>query len=135
MKSGTAGMVCQVWNKWSRLLVVAIAMIMYLSLCLLSNADAIDQSVKTMLQRATGISDDDVKSIANKKELTLFDAYALAVHNTERLAMEGENSIQAGERKLQAIETFLPYFSLRANKECPPARTRYISIARSRVSL
>ncbi|OHD62862.1 MAG: hypothetical protein A2176_06910 [Spirochaetes bacterium RBG_13_51_14] len=88
-----------------------------------------------MLQRATGISDDDVKSIANKKELTLFDAYALAVHNTERLAMEGENSIQAEERKLQAIETFLPYFSIRANKVFPPAGTRYISIARSAVSL
>ena len=48
---------------------------------------------------------------------------------------DSENAIQAEERKLQAIESFLPYFSLRANKAFPEPDTRYVNLARSAVSL
>ncbi len=96
---------------------------------------AVDDDVKKVIRRATGITDEDVRAAAAKKEITLFDAFALAVHKTERMAIEGENAIQAEERKLQAIESFLPYFSLRANKAFPEPDTRYINLARSAVSL
>lgn len=96
---------------------------------------AIDNDVKKLLRKSTGITDDDVRTASAKKEITLFDAFALAVLRTERMAIEGENSIQAYERKLQAVESFLPYFSLRANKVFPAPDSRYISLARSAVSL
>jgi outer membrane protein len=76
------------------------------------NIYAIDDHVKKLLRKATGVTDDDVKAALNKNKITLFDAYALAVQKTERLAIEGENSVQAEERKLQAIEAFLPTLSL-----------------------
>jgi outer membrane protein len=91
--------------------------------------------LKKLLRKATGITDEDVKAAAEKKELSLFDAYALAVQKTERMAIEGESSIQAQERKLQAIESFLPYFSIRANLALPLRDARYVSLARSAVSL
>ncbi len=96
---------------------------------------AIDSGVTKLLRRATGITDGDVADASGKKEITLFGAYALAVHNTERLAIEGEGSIQAAERKLQAVETFLPYFSLRANYALPLPRNDYTALARSAASL
>lgn len=96
---------------------------------------AVDNDVKKLIRRATGITDEDVRAAAVKREITLFDAFALAVHKTERMALEGENAIQAEERKLQAIESFLPYFSLRANKAFPEPDTRYVNLARSAVSL
>jgi outer membrane protein len=104
-------------------------------LCAVSSFSALDETMKKMLRGVTGISEGDLAAASAAKDLTLFQAYVLAVNNTERLAIEGENSIQAEERKLQAIETFLPYFSLRANKAFPAAGTRYISAARSMVSL
>jgi outer membrane protein TolC len=96
---------------------------------------ALDDSLKKLLRQATGITEDDVKSAAEKREISLFDAYALAVQKTERMAIEGENSIQAQERKLQAIESFLPYFSIRANLALPLPDKNYVSLARSAVSL
>ncbi len=96
---------------------------------------AIDDDVKKMIRRATGITDEDVRAASGKKEISLFDAYALAVHKTERMAIEGESAIQAEERKFQAIESFLPYFSIRANKALPGPDSRYINLARSAVSL
>ncbi|MBP7736352.1 MAG: TolC family protein [Spirochaetes bacterium] len=96
---------------------------------------AIDSDVKKMLRAATGVTDEDVRAASGKKEITLFDAFALAVLKTERLAIEGESAIQAQERKLQAIEAWLPYFSLRANKVFPDPDTRHINLARSAVSL
>jgi outer membrane protein TolC len=96
---------------------------------------AIDADVKKLIRRATGITDGDVAEAAGKNEVTLFGAYALAVHNTERLAIQGEGSIQAAEKKIQAVETFLPYLSLRANYAMPLPRYNYIAIARSAASL
>ncbi len=96
---------------------------------------AVDEDVKKLLRKATGITDEDVSTAAGKKVISLFDAYALAVHRTERMAIEGESAIQAEERKLQSIESFLPYFSLRANKAFPGPDSRYINLARSAVSL
>ena len=112
--------------------------IMIVALCAiipLADIFAIDESVTRLLRRATGVTDGDVKAASSNKELTLFGAYALAVHNTERLAIEGEGSIQAAERKLQAVEAFLPYFSLRANYAIPRPRNNYTAIARSAASL
>ncbi len=100
----------------------------------LRDSYAIDEDVKKMLRKTTGITDEDVKSASSKKEITLFDAYALAVQKTERMAIEGENSIQAEERKLQAIETFLPYFSLRGNYGFLPPSSKYISMRQSGAS-
>ena len=105
------------------------------ALCLVSALYAVDNDVKKLLRQATGITDDDVRAASAKNELSLYDAFALAVQKTERMAIEGENSIQAQERKLQAIETFLPYFSLRANKAFPSPDSSYMSLARSAVSL
>ena len=106
-----------------------------LSVSIAASLYAVDDDVKKMIRRATGITDEDVKTASGKKDITLFDAFALAVHKTERMAIEGENAIQAEERKLQAIESFLPYVSLRANKAFPEPDTRYVNLARSAVSL
>jgi len=96
---------------------------------------AIDEGVMKLLRQATGITADDVTAASGRKAVTLFDAYALAVHNTERLAIQGESSIQAAERKLQAVESFFPQFSLRANYALPRPRSNYTAIARSAASL
>jgi outer membrane protein TolC len=120
-------------NKKPSLLIITGMLISIL--CAILSLHALDETVKKMLRKATGISDEDVKSASGKKEITLFDAYALAVRNTERLAIEGENSIQAEERKLQAIESFLPYFSIRGNYALTRPDTKYINIVRSTASL
>lgn len=106
-----------------------------LSVSIAASLHAIDSDVKKMLRAATGVTDEDVRAASGKKAISLFDAYALAVHRTERMAIEGESAIQAEERKLQAIEAFLPYFSIRANKAFPEPDTGYINLARSAVSL
>jgi outer membrane protein len=77
---------------------------------------ALDDDVKKMMTEASGITDEDAVFASKKKDATLFDLYALAVKNTERLAIEGENSIQAEARRAQAFGTFLPRVSLRANR-------------------
>ena len=104
-------------------------------MCFFETLSALDDSLKKLLRDSTGVTDDDVKSATGKKGISLFDAYALAVQKTERMAIEGENSIQAGERKLQAIETFLPQFSLRANKSFPKIGQSLYSLSRSSASL
>jgi outer membrane protein len=100
-----------------------------------SPARAIDDDVKKMVGRATGISDDDLKTAREKKGITLYDAYALAVYNTERMAMEGENSVQARARREHAVTAFLPRLSLKANRAIPGLSTRYLTSTRSMVSL
>ncbi len=92
-------------------------------------------AVRTMLREVTGITEDDIRSAREARELALFDAYALAVFNTEVMAIEGEHSVQARLRKEQAITSFLPTLSLRANKSYPEMKERYVSASRSMVSL
>jgi len=65
-------------------------------LCALIGATAAPgPTVRKMLYRVTGVTGDDVAAARAAKELTLFDAYALSVFNTETMAIEGENSVQA----------------------------------------
>ncbi|MFH0977355.1 MAG: TolC family protein [Spirochaetota bacterium] len=80
------------------------------------NAFAVDDDVKKMITEASGISDNDAVTASQKKAVTLFDVYALAVKNTERLAIEGESSIQSEAKRQQAYGAFLPKVYLRANK-------------------
>jgi outer membrane protein len=98
----------------------AYGMLIFFVCALTIDIYAIDNHVKKLLRQATGITDGDVKAASSKNKITLFDAYALAVQKTERLAIEGENSVQAEERKLQAIETFLPILSLNGSYAAYP---------------
>lgn len=88
-----------------------------------------------MLHRVTGITEDDVAAARAAKELALFDAFALSVFNTETMTIEGENSVQAALQREQAITSFLPRLSLKANKAFPEQKKNYTSLARSAVSL
>ena len=122
-------------NADRKIYVYIFILIMPIMFFLAANIFAIDEDVKKLLRKATGITDVDVNSALNKKDITLFDAYALAVQKTERLAIEGENSIQAEERKLQAIETFLPTLSLRgAYAAYPKPSSKYLLQNRSTAS-
>ncbi len=105
------------------------------TLCIATALYAIDEDVKKMLRQATGITDEDVAAAERKEKLTLFDAFALAVRNTERLAIEGEYSMQAKAKRDQAIDMFLPYVSLRANMAYPWYNSRYTALSRSAVGL
>lgn len=97
---------------------------------------AVDDDVKKLIYEAGGISEEDVIEASRKKELSLFDVYALSVKNTERMAIQGENSIQSDARRLQAFGAFLPKVSLKANKYLPKSTGTTISPAqRSTVSL
>ena len=80
------------------------------------NAFALDDDVKKMLSEASGITEEDSHAALQKKTARIFDIYALAVNNTERLAIEGENSIQSEARRAQAFGSFLPKVYLRGNK-------------------
>jgi outer membrane protein TolC len=94
-----------------------------------------DPGVIKMLHRVTGVTDQDVASARTAKELSLYDAYALSVFNTETMTIEGENSVQAALQREQAITSFLPRLSLKANKAFPEQKRNYQSLARSAVSL
>ncbi len=95
----------------------------------------IDETVRKMIRQATGVSDDDVKAASGKEKITLFDAYTLAVYNTERMAMEGENSVQSREKRLQAYTSFVPRLSLKAVKAFPGLSREYLTSSRSMMSL
>jgi len=122
-------------NMKKELFILVVILIVQIATGFVTDVSAIDEDLKKMLRKATGITNEDVSAASRKKELTLFDAYALAVQKTERMAIEGENSIQAEERKLQAIETFLPFLSLRANKAFPGPDSNNKSIKQSGASL
>ncbi len=99
-------------------------------------AYALNDDVKKLVTEASGVTDEDVKIAAQKKELTVFDVYALAAKNTERLAIEGENSIQSESRRTQAFGAFLPKVFLRGNKYLPSNNSKYSSSSpRSSISL
>jgi outer membrane protein len=101
----------------------------------LGAAAAPPDSVMKMLHRVTGVTGDDVAASRAAKELALFDAYALSVFNTETMSIEGENSVQAALEREQAVTSFLPRLSLKANKAFPEQKKNWSSLARSAVSL
>ncbi len=99
-------------------------------------AFAADNDIKKMIAEASGITDEDASAALKKKELALFDVYALAVKNTERLLIEGENSAQAEYRRTQAFGAFLPKVYLRGNKYFPGNDSKYSSSSqRANISL
>ncbi len=115
-------------------LIIALLMIPIV-LYAVKQARAADDAVKKMLHDVTGVNDGDIRSAREGKEMSLFSAYALAVFNTEVMAIEGEYSIQARLKKEQAITSFLPTLSLRANKSYPVMEENRVSASRSMVSL
>jgi outer membrane protein len=99
-------------------------------------AYALNDDVKKLITEASGITDEDAEIAAQKKAVTIFDVYALSAKNTERLAIESENSIQSESRLIQAFGSFLPKVFLRGNKYLPPNNSKYPSSApRSSISL
>lgn len=94
-----------------------------------------NDAVRRMLREVTGVTEGDISAARESKELSLFNAYALAMFNTEVMAIEGEHTVQAKLRREQAITSFLPTLSLRANKSYPEMKENYVSASRSMVSL
>lgn len=95
---------------------IKVPLISFIFILLSIYAYAVDDDVKKMMTEASGVSTEDTAAALQKKDVTLFDLYAIAVNNTERLAIEGENSIQAEARRAQAFGAFLPKVYLRAGK-------------------
>ncbi len=77
------------------------------------------KEIAPSLRQACGITDEDCRSAEKKSTVGLFDLYALAVRNTEKMQIERENVIQAEARRDQAIGSFFPKISLRATKALP----------------
>ncbi|MCL2156282.1 MAG: TolC family protein [Leptospirales bacterium] len=68
----------------------------------------------------SGITDDDIANAKNNlQSLSLFDAFALTVYNTEDLKIGSESYFQAIEKKRQAFGNFLPYLSFQGNYVLP----------------
>lgn len=100
------------------------------------HAAGIDSETRQIILEASGISQEDIDSASRKDEAALFDVYALAVGNTETMAIEGENSIQAQAKKRQAFGAFLPKLYLRGNKYLPENTGKYVNPSgRSSISL
>ena len=95
----------------------------------LGAAAAPGSSVKKMLHRVTGITEDDVAAARAAKELALFDAFALSVFNTETMAIEGENSVQAALQREQAIH-LLPAEPLPQGEQGLPGAEEKLYVAR-----
>lgn len=93
------------------------------------------KEVSPLLREASGIAEEDATIASGKSEISLFDAYALAVKNTERLAIEGENVVQASARYAQSIGAFLPRVYFRALKVFPENKDRYGPTPRTSVSI
>ncbi len=97
----------------------------FLSINLASVLYSGDRQFDNLVRSATGISDQDLQEALSSTELTLFDAYALSVRNTETFKMECEKTIQAEARRDQAIGGVLPKFSLKGNYGFPNATSVY----------
>ena len=81
---------------------------------------ASDSSRESLLKDVSGITDDDIANAKNNlQSLSLFDAFALTVYNTEVLKIGSESYFQAIERKRQAFGSFLPYLSIQGNYVIP----------------
>jgi len=75
-----------------------------------------DGQVEAPMREATGVNTEQVRQAAGKKELGFWDAYALSVERTERLASRYENLEQAKAETQQAIGAYVPHVSLNANR-------------------
>jgi len=75
-----------------------------------------DGRLETPLLRATGLKEEDARKASEAPSLTLWDAYALAVERTERLALKAEDEEQAGAKTLQSAGKMLPHLSLQGSK-------------------
>ena len=81
---------------------------------------ASDNSRESILKEVSGITDADIsKAKNNLQSLSLFDAFALTVYNTEDLKIGSESYFQAVERKRQAFGNFLPYLAFQGNYVVP----------------
>ncbi len=78
-----------------------------------------EKDIAPSLRQACGITDEDCRNAEKKSTVGLFDLYALAVRNTEKMKIESENVVQAEARRDQAIGSFFPKISLRATKALP----------------
>ncbi|HNX57841.1 MAG TPA: TolC family protein [Spirochaetota bacterium] len=78
-----------------------------------------EDRVNAMVLEASGVTDDDIKAAESKKAVSLFDAFALSVRNTEALPIIGENVIQSRSVRNQAIGAYLPKVSLNAARPIP----------------
>lgn len=68
-----------------------------------------------IIYEVSGITKENISISEMKKQITLFDAYALAVKNTESLPIRREGLRQAQARQYQAIGTVLPRLSLKGS--------------------
>ena len=75
--------------------------------------------LEELLFPAAGITREDVSAASERKTKSLFDLYALAVARTERMAIEGENGVQAEAHRSAAFGKFLPSVNLSASKVYP----------------
>ena len=81
---------------------------------------ASDTSRDSLLKEVSGITDADISNAKNNlQSLSLFDAFALTVYNTEDLKIGSESYFQAIEKKRQAFGSFLPYLSVQGNYVIP----------------
>ena len=95
------------------------AMCMALLLCMPLYAGDSDREIRGMLFDAAGITSSDVSSAASCPRAGLFELYVMSVAYTERLAIEGEYSMQAKAEHDSAFGSFLPKLSLRTYKTFP----------------
>jgi outer membrane protein TolC len=75
-----------------------------------------DEQIEKPLLEATGVQTQQVRDATSKKELGLWDAYALAVERTERLASRYESLEQAKAVKQQAVGSYIPHVYLNSSK-------------------
>jgi outer membrane protein len=98
-------------------------------------ADNPSSDLEPVLFSAAGINRSDIESARSKKTMTLFDLYSLSVYRTERMAIEGENGVQAQAHRMGAIGQFLPQLQFSASKYYPSPETGNSFLPRSTVAL
>jgi outer membrane protein len=94
-----------------------------------------DSEAARLICDAAGIGYADCAEASRREAPGLFELYALAVHNTEKMKIEAENVIQARERRNQALGSFLPRVSLRASKLLPKRNDTESSFATTRTGV
>jgi len=110
---------------------VAAIIVLALSVGLLSapaRVRAGSENLQKIFRDVTGIGPEDLKQASRKDVLTLFDAYVLSLHRAEGLPIAGEDYMQAVARRRQAIGSFLPRISLKAQKIFPEDNVRNQSV-------
>ena len=84
-----------------------------------ARADNPSSGLEDLLFPAAGITREDVAAASGNRTKSLFDLYVLSVARTERMAIEGENSVQADAHRSAAVDAFLPQVQLSASKVYP----------------